>query len=141
MSAESGAGLPHVLYLDDDESLVVLMTTLLGRAGYHVSGATEADTVLAALRAQTIDFDLVVTDYHMPGASGLEVARALRTMRPGMRVVLVSGYVDTPLQALAQSAGVYSLILKPDSATELCELIDDIARAPRDDPSPTRRPS
>ena len=68
----------HILYLDDDESLVLLVKRLLERRGYRVSGYTDQREALAALRADPAAFDLVVTDYNMPGMSGLDVAREVR---------------------------------------------------------------
>ncbi|MBL0124373.1 MAG: PAS domain S-box protein [Betaproteobacteria bacterium] len=61
----------RILYLDDDESLVFLVTRLLERRGFRVSGYTDQREALAALRAEPSAFDLVVTDYNMPGMSGL----------------------------------------------------------------------
>ena len=65
----------HVLYLDDEEALVFLVTRTLERLGYSVSGYTRVEEALAAVRADSGQFDLLVTDLNMPGQSGLEVAR------------------------------------------------------------------
>src|SRR6516164_5565043 len=63
----------RILYLDDEKSLVLLMTQLLCRLGYEAKGFTRAAEALAAFQADPAGFDLFITDLNMPGASGLEV--------------------------------------------------------------------
>ena len=76
----------HVLYLDDDESLEFLVERLLKRRGVRVSGFTDQHAALEALPADPARFDLVVTDYNMPGMSGLDVAREVRAIRDRVRI-------------------------------------------------------
>ncbi len=116
-----------ILYIDDDEAIVFLMTRLLQRQGYHVSVYTDPRDALAAVRAQPDAFDLVVTDYNMPGMSGLEVARALREIRADLPVALASGYITDELRAQAPAAGVKELIYKPNTVDELCAVIARVA--------------
>jgi CheY-like chemotaxis protein len=113
----------HVLYVDDDESVVFLMTRLLERRGYRVSGYTDAQAALAAARADPDQFDLAVTDYNMPGISGLEVARELKRIRPDLPIALASGYITDELRQTAPAVGVSELIYKPNTAEELCEAV------------------
>jgi PAS domain S-box-containing protein len=113
----------HVLYLDDEEALVFLITRMLERLGYRVSGYTRAEEALAAVRADPGQFDLVVTDLNMPGLSGLEVARELARLRPDLPVVLASGYITEELRTAAPQAGIRHLIYKPDTVEELCAVV------------------
>jgi PAS domain S-box-containing protein len=119
----------HILYIDDDEAIVFLMTRLLERQGYRVSGYTDARAALAAVRAEPDAFDLAVTDYNMPGMSGLEVARALREIRADLPVALASGYITEELRAEAPAAGVIELVYKPNTVEELCEMVARLAHA------------
>ena len=116
-----------ILYLDDDEAIVFLMTRLLQREGYRVSVYTDPRDALAAVRAQPDAFDLVVTDYNMPGMSGLEVARALREIRADLPVALASGHITDELRAQAPGAGVKELIYKPNTVDELCAVVARLA--------------
>ncbi len=118
-----------ILYVDDDEAIVLLMTRLLERQGYRVSGYADPRDALAAVQAQPDAFDLAVTDFNMPGMSGLEVARALREIRGDLPVALASGYITEELRAEAPAAGVSELIYKPNSVEELCEIIARLANA------------
>lgn len=122
-----GDGL-HLLYIDDDDSLVFMLTRLLERQGYHVSGYTDQRDALAALRADPDAFDLVLSDYNMPGMSGLEVAREVRALRANLPVAIISGFIDETLRAEAHGAGVHELIPKAESAEALCESVRKLAR-------------
>jgi len=119
----------HVLYVDDDESIVFLITRLLERQGYRVSGYTDAQAALAAVRAQPDAFDLAVTDYNMPVMSGLELARALKQIRPDLPLAMASGYITDELWEQAPAAGIRELIYKPNTVEELCDAVARLAQA------------
>ena len=118
----------HILYLDDDESLVFLVTRLLERRGFRISGFIDQQKALAAVRADPAGFDLVVTDYNMPGMSGLDVARAVRSIRPDLVVAVASGFIDETLRAKAYEAGVRELIFKANAVEELSEAFARLAQ-------------
>ncbi len=111
----------RILYIDDDESLVFLVKRLLERRGYRVSGYINQREALDALRADPQLFDLVVSDYNMPGMSGLDVAREVRAIRADLPVALATGFIDEELRAQADGAGVLELIFKADAAEDLCD--------------------
>ncbi len=60
----------HILYLDDDEA-VLFIAALLERRGYRVSCFDDCQQALESLRSSPEDFDLIITDYNMPGMQGL----------------------------------------------------------------------
>ena len=120
----------HILYIDDDEALVFLVKRLLERHGCRVSAFTDQSEALAALRADPASFDLVVTDYNMPGMSGLDVVREARSIRAGMPVAVASGFIDETLRANAQNAGVCELIFKASVVDDLCAAIIRLAGSP-----------
>src|SRR5690606_24331395 len=66
---------PHVLSLDDDDTLVFLVRRLLERRGYRVTAVGVQDDALRLVREHPGQFALLLTDYNMPGLSGLDVAR------------------------------------------------------------------
>jgi PAS domain S-box-containing protein len=119
----------HILYLDDDASLVFVVERLLERRGYRVSGYVDQLEALDALRADPAGFDLVVADYNMPDMSGLEVARHVHAIRANLPVIVTSGYIDEDLRAQADSAGLRGLILKASAVENFCEAIAQLASA------------
>jgi CheY-like chemotaxis protein len=116
---------PHherVLYIDDEEALVFLISKNLERLGCQVTGFTDPETALREFRSRPGDFDVVVTDISMPRMSGFELARQLLTVRPEIPIVVTSGYMRPEDQAKAQQLGIQEVVLKP------CR-IDDLTRA------------
>ncbi|MEI6714806.1 MAG: ATP-binding protein [Verrucomicrobiota bacterium] len=118
----------HLLYLDDDQALVLLVDRMLHRQGLRVSAYTRQKDALAAIRAAPADFDLVVTDYNMPGMSGLEVACAIHEIRADLPVALASGYIDEALQKNATEAGVVELIYKANAVEDFCGALQRLAQ-------------
>lgn len=117
----------HVMYVDDDEALVFLVRRLLRRRGYEVSGFTDPREAAEALRAAPTRYDLLVTDYNMPGYSGLDLVRAAHAIRPDLPVALASGYVTTEIEQAALAEGARALIHKPNDVAELCATVDRLA--------------
>jgi signal transduction histidine kinase len=120
ISAPTPAGQgQHILYLDDEEPLVLLVSRALSRLGYQVAGYTNPLDALRSLRQDPRKFHAVVTDLSMPQMSGIDFAREVKELCPGMPVILTTGYIRPQDQALAQDTGVTELILKPDTVEDL----------------------
>jgi PAS domain S-box-containing protein len=119
----------HILYLDDDEAQVFLVTRMLERRGYRVSGFLNQREALDALKRDPGSFHLVVTDYSMPGMSGLDVARAVREIRADLPVAVATGYVTDQLQAQATDAGVRDVIFKPNVVQEFIDVVQRLVPA------------
>lgn len=112
-AAQSIAG-ASVLLVEDDEALGDVTAALLMAHGAKVVRAGQVDAALRMLGAG-IPADVVLTDVVMPGSrDGVALARELRTKRPGLPVVLISGYNTT---ALAE--GEFTLLRKPCAPAEM----------------------
>lgn len=116
----------RVMYVDDDEALVFLVDRALTRKGFAVRTFTDPRQAVETLRAHPLDFDLVVTDYNMPGYSGLELLRAVRLIRPDLPVALASGYVTAEIEQSALTEGARALIHKPNDVDEMCETLQKL---------------
>ena len=127
-STSEGRG-QHVVYIDDDEAQLFLFKRMLERWGYRVSAYLEQREALALLAGEQ-HVDLVVTDFNMPGISGVEVARSIRDARPNLPVVVVSGYITDALRSAAVAAGVRELIAKPHEIEELRDVLQRLMAAP-----------
>jgi CheY-like chemotaxis protein len=117
----------HILYLDDDEAMLFLCARLFERRGHRVTTFIHQTEALAALKADPFAFDLLVTDFNMPGPSGLDVTRAALAIRADLSIVMASGFIDDALQRAAAEAGVVELILKASDINEFCETVDRLA--------------
>ncbi|MBT0571603.1 response regulator [Curvibacter sp. CHRR-16] len=116
----------RVMYVDDDQALVFLLVRVLTRKGFVVTTFTDPHEALAALAANPQGVDLLVTDYNMPGFSGLDVLRQAKQLRPDMPVALASGYVTPDIERRAREQGADALIYKPNDVNELCETVQQL---------------
>ncbi len=113
----------RIMYVDDDEALVFLIRRVLTRKGYTVTTHTDPQTALRELRANPQGWDLLVTDYNMPGFSGVELLREVRNLRPDLPVAMASGYVTPELEQSALQEGASALIYKPNDVHEFCDTV------------------
>ncbi|MDA8446908.1 PAS domain-containing hybrid sensor histidine kinase/response regulator [Paracidovorax valerianellae] len=120
------ARLRHVMYVDDDEALVFLVRRLLRRRGYQVTGFTDPHEATEALRADPAAYDLLVTDYNMPGYCGVDLVREAKRIRPDLPVALASGHVTAEIEQSALAEGASALIHKPNDVKELCATVHQL---------------
>jgi len=123
--ASVGAG-QKVMYVDDDEALVFLVKRLLTRRGYVVNTFTNPKLALEALRADPGQADLLVTDFNMPGYSGVDLIRDVTALIPNLPMALASGYVTPEIERDALEAGAKALIHKPNDIEELCDTVQKL---------------
>lgn len=116
----------HVMYIDDDEVLVATVDALLNRAGFRVSAFVSPREALQALSSTLLDVDIVVSDFNMPELSGLDVANEVAKLRPGVPVIVSSGYLSDDLHRGARIAGVAELLNKEETHERLAVLIDKV---------------
>ena len=128
--ADDSSALPHhILYLDDDDTLVFLVRRLLERRGYRVTAFTSQTQAIDAVRASPDGFQLLLTDFNMPGMSGLEVAKAVLEINPRLPVAVASGYITDELQAEAKAAAVREVVFKTDAVEAFCEVVARLVRS------------
>jgi two-component system cell cycle sensor histidine kinase/response regulator CckA len=116
----------RVMYVDDDEALVFLVARALTRKGFVVTTFTDPRLAVASLRESPLDVDLLVTDYNMPGYSGVELLREARLIRPSLPVALASGYITPEIEQSALAEGARALIHKPNDVDEMCETLQQL---------------
>ena len=114
---------PRILLVDDSKDGLLVRRTLLEEVGYTVHSAVNGEEGLKLFEAET--FDVVVTDYHMPRMDGLELIVRIRELKPGMGVILVSGFVE-PLGLNEANTGADAVIAK--SASEPANLLRAVKR-------------
>ncbi|APV51928.1 hypothetical protein BWI17_20975 [Betaproteobacteria bacterium GR16-43] len=114
----------RILFVDDEVDLVFLAGYVLKRLGYEVTGKTNVEEALEEFRERPAEFDAVITDLAMPGMSGFEFASAILAIRPGIPVVLASGYVRHEDEERARACGVRGVIFKPGTVDEYARVLD-----------------
>jgi len=106
-----------LLIAEDEKNLGLVLQKELGRLGHDVTLVHDAEAAIAEAREQ--DFDVALLDIMMPGRSGLEVLRELRSLEQPPEVLMMTGHatVETALQAM--KLGAYDYLTKPCHIREL----------------------
>jgi signal transduction histidine kinase/ActR/RegA family two-component response regulator len=112
-------GAAQVLVVEDEGAVRDLTTRVLERARFEVTVVADGEAALAALADPDGGFDVVVSDVVMPGVSGAQLADWLFTNRPGVGVVLLSGYVAESLDVAGALARGARFVAKPFTPTAL----------------------
>lgn len=128
----------RILLVDDNSAGLMARRVVLEELGYSTEGARDAMEALELFRAH--HFDLVVTDFKMPSMDGVELITELRSFRPDIPIILISGFVDA-LGLTEAATGATVVIMK--SANEVAHLVRSVGRlvkVPKKPPA-THRPT
>jgi PAS domain S-box-containing protein len=106
-------GNERVLFVDDESHLAEMGEKLLQKLGYRVTGTTSSLEALEIFRRRPDDFDIVVSDQTMPKMTGLQMAGEIRKIRPGMPVILCTGFSDNINEENFRSHGIDGFVMKP----------------------------
>jgi two-component system response regulator ResD len=118
----------RILVVDDEPSVRRAIRMLLEHSGHQI---WEADGGAAALRQLTDhSFDLVITDYLMPGMNGDQLVARIRKLLPAQSIILATAFPEE-FQTLGDPAGkVDALLIKPFTLTELHAAIQQVLTRP-----------
>jgi two-component system response regulator AtoC len=117
---------PFVAIVDDDSGFANYLRTFLSLRGYETRSYSRGDEMLAAVK-QGDPPDIVLLDVMMPGMNGLETLRALKTAKPDLQAIMLSGreHASTIVEAVRLGAADY--VVKPDDPEGLGEIALDAA--------------
>jgi signal transduction histidine kinase len=118
----------HVVYLDDDETVMLVMVRILERAGFRCSGFLDAAAALAFIGDASAGVEVFITDYNMPARSGLDVAREAASLNPGLPIAISTGLVTDELRERASALGVRAVIEKENAFREIVPLVRRLAK-------------
>jgi CheY-like chemotaxis protein len=88
-----------------------------------VTARTSSLEALTTFQNQPDAFDLVITDYSMPGMAGIDLARRMLQIRPQLPIILCTGFSSTITEEKARIAGIKGFAMKPVAMKELAALI------------------
>jgi CheY-like chemotaxis protein len=117
-------GQGRVLYVEDEREIRELGAEIIAGLGYQVTTADDGAKALQIFSAAPDSFDLLVTDLAMPGLGGAELVARLRALRPGLPVVLCSGYLERGQEDVLLQNGVSQVLGKPFTRAELARALD-----------------
>jgi len=115
----------RILLVEDEESVRRLARLVLTREGHEVTEAKNGSDALDLAERLGERLDLLVTDVVMPGISGRELADQLCALRPGLRVLFLSGYASGESERLDLSSGRRDYLRKPFTAVSLARAVSE----------------
>ncbi len=119
--------IPHgegvVLFVDDEPALAEMGLQMLSCIGYTPEIRTSPLEALEAFRAHPRRYCAVVTDLSMPQMNGIQLARRLREIHPGIPVALCTGFSDPGAEVRARAAGVAAFLYKPLTLADLANAL------------------
>ncbi len=129
-------GSEHILFVDDEDILVEMSSHLLKRLGYEVTACTNSMDALDRFQEAPERFALVITDMTMPEMTGKELATRILALRPGLPIIMCTGFSEQISEEKAKQIGIRAFIMKPIVVNHLAKTI----RRVLDAPSPGRAP-
>ena len=114
----------NILYVDDEPAIGLILQDTLEHMGHSAIGASNVPEALAALSRGAID--LIISDYKMPGLSGLEFLELLREQGRDIPLIMLTGFGDDVLTNGKVPAGIDRVLSKPVSCDDLRKAIFEV---------------
>lgn len=102
---------PTILVVDDSLLLLETLSIILTDEGYEVSTATDGEAAIAQMHNHP--FDLAILDYRLPGMSGIDILREIKTSHPRTAAIIMSAYLSEEVVEEAMRLGAYRCLSKP----------------------------
>ncbi len=123
---EPASGSETILLVEDADMVRQLAREIIGGAGYHVIEAGNAEQALAAAAQHDGPIDLLLTDVIMPGATGVELAARLRSVRENVNVLYMSGYTDNAVVRQGLLDEETAFLQKPFTPQDLLRKVREV---------------
>ena len=111
----------RVLFVDDEKAIAEIGRNMLEYLGYEVVVRTSSIEALELFRVQADRFDLVITDMTMPNMTGDKLAQELLRIRPGIPIILCTGFSEHITEEKAKAMGIREFAMKPLVIKDLAE--------------------
>lgn len=114
-----------VLLAEDDESMRGLIQLVLEARGFKVIAMVNGVEALQAYRKFADSIQIVISDVGMPGLSGVDLFREIALINPAVKVILISGHLDSRSLGQLRKAGLKHFLQKPFNPDQFLEVIDE----------------
>lgn len=118
-----------IIIVDDDESILSILKNALLILGYDVVMARSGEKAIEEFYKNK--FDMLITDYMMPGLSGKELITAVKKIKPDIPVVMITGYPLAYPPGVAKSEGIDAYLLKPFRINQLMDVVSRLLPDPK----------
>ena len=126
VTREYPTGQERILLVDDEEPIVRMEQIMLERLGYQVTARTSSPDALAAFKANPCNFDLVISDRGMPNITGDQLARQLILIKPGIPVIICTGFSNENDERRAMAMGIKGFLMKPVSLNDMATMVRNV---------------
>ena len=109
----------RILIVDDEAAITLYLQELLEDKGYSVTAINDSRAALEYFILNDKDIDLVITDFTMPGMTGMQLSEYMLTHRPGIPIIMCSGFSDDVNKEKATSKNIKAYIEKPINSAQL----------------------
>jgi PAS domain S-box-containing protein len=130
-------GTERILLVDDEASIVRLEKQMLERLGYQVEVRTSSIEALNAFGANPDNFDLVISDMTMPNLTGDELAKALISIKPGIPIIICTGFSEKFDSQQIEALGIKGFLMKPIIKSDMAKMVRNVLdMSKEDEPKP-----
>jgi len=116
-------GCESILLVDDEEPIVCMEQMMLEGLGYQVTARTSSPDALNAFSANPAKFDLVISDRSMPNMTGEQLARKIISIKPGIPIIICTGFSDENDEQGARAMGVKGFLMKPITIGDFAAMV------------------
>ena len=103
----------YILFVDDEPEITFMGKKMLENLGYKVTISSNSLSALEEFCSKPSKYSLLVTDQNMPNMTGTELASNMKSVQPGLKVIIITGYSDTLSEEVLEESGISEVILKP----------------------------
>ncbi len=112
-----------ILVVDDEPIVRESIRDWLKDAGYQVATAESGEEALELIKKQ--DFSVMILDIRLPGITGIKVLREAKSIKPGIKSIIITAYPTAEFSAEAKSLGAIDYLIKPVAPDDLERLIQE----------------
>ena len=127
---EKGTG--RILVVDDEEAIAFMEKSLLERLGYEVTAVVGSKNALSVFERHPDQYDLMITDMTMPDMTGLQLAEKIRYLRPGLPVIICSGFSEQINSKTIEENNIQGYLAKPMEKIDIARTLEGILTASRE---------
>ncbi len=119
------------MVVDDEHAMSSMLQELLGMHGGKVSAYNHPRAALSAFMNDPVSVDTVITDETMPEMSGMDMAKSMLDKKPGLPILLCTGYSGNVNAKTASGAGIAGFMVKPLAIPELLRWVQKLSAISR----------
>ena len=113
----------RILIVEDEEDVAFFLETMLNSHGYHSLRATDSEQALDLFKAHQDDIQLVFSDIGLPKVDGIALCQKLRNLKPGLPLILASGYPTKEFKERLNALGPEAFLSKPYNTPDILQTV------------------